>query len=168
MHLVWGFCKLKYINKLTYIMKAIFTIIFALAPLFNLGVIPVMECLEFEYSNDEYSIENAVADIHVTVYHAVPAQCNADWQHTADMTYLGEDVDDMYRHRIVAVSRDFLTEYGFEMGDTIKVHGLSVPEYNGEWIIHDKMNKRYTNRMDFLVNPGMKAFQRDENVYIWK
>lgn len=148
-------------------MKTLLTLLLVTIPVLSTGY-GTDYCFAYDSDNNDYSIDRSVGGVHVTVYHAVPDQCNSDWQHTADMTYLGDDVNNMYRHRIVAVSRDFLNEYGFEMGDTVRVHGLSVPEYNGEWIIHDKMNKRYSKRMDFLVNPGMKAFQRDEKIYIWK
>ena len=36
------------------------------------------------------------------------------------------------------------------MGDTIRVEGTWV--YDGLWIIHDKMNKRYNDRIDFLTH----------------
>ena len=148
-------------------MKYIFTIIAIFIP-YTVSTTGYDECLSFNAVNDMYSIEESIHSVHITVYHAVAEQCNADWMHTADMTYIGTDVNAMYKHRIVAVSRDLLDEHGLSMGDTIRGHGLSVPEYNGKWVVHDKMNRRYSKRMDFLVNPGMKSFQKNETTYIWK
>ena len=107
-------------------MKATFTIIFTFFYLTISGGSNDF-CFSTDEDNDLYSIENSIPNVHLTVYHAVEEQCNKDWVHTADMTFLGTDVNTMYRHRIVAVSRDLLTEWGLSMGDTIEVRGLSVP-----------------------------------------
>lgn len=82
-----------------------------------------------------------------TVYHAVKWQCNSEYWITADMS----EIDTLHpdRHRWCAVSRDLLKQ-GFSMGDTIRVEGTWV--YDGLWIIHDKMNKRYEDRIDFLTH----------------
>ena len=125
-------------------------------------------CWASDEDNTEYSIENSIPNVKVTVYHAVAAQCNSDWTRTADMTYLGTDPNDMLRHRIVAVSRDLLTEWGLSMGDTITLRGLSVEEYNGKWIVHDKMNKRFTKKIDLLVNLDSPWLSSKEKTYIWK
>ena len=84
-----------------------------------------------------------------TVYHAVKWQCNSQYWITADMSEIDTLQPD--RHRWCAVSRDLLKK-GFSMGDTIRVEGTWV--YDGLWIIHDKMNKRYSDRIDFLIHPS--------------
>ena len=87
--------------------------------------------------------------VHATVYNAVPAQTNSDPGHTAFMFEL--DLDNPYKHRIIAVSRDLLKEY--PKGTKVYVCGTS---YDGVYVVMDKMNKRYTNRIDLLINEDMQ------------
>jgi len=84
-----------------------------------------------------------------TVYNAVPAQTNSDPSHTASMFKL--DLSNPYKHRIIAVSRDLLIK--FPMGTRVRVEGTS---YDGVYTVRDKMNKRYTKRIDILINVGMR------------
>ena len=42
------------------------------------------------------------------------------------------------------------------MGDTIMVKGANN-RFNGKWVIRDVMNKRFTNRIDFLISSKAKA-----------
>jgi 3D (Asp-Asp-Asp) domain-containing protein len=95
-----------------------------------------------------------------TVYNAVPEQTNSDPGHTASMFKL--DLSNPYKHRIIAVSRDLLIE--FPMGTRVEVSGTS---YDGVYTVEDKMNKRYNNRIDILINVGMKI-GKWENVKITK
>lgn len=87
--------------------------------------------------------------VHATVYHAVPEQTNEDPGHTAFMFKL--DLSNPYKHRIIAVSRDLLSE--FPKGTKVRVCGTT---YDGIFVVMDKMNKRYTNRIDLLINQGMR------------
>lgn len=87
--------------------------------------------------------------VHATVYNAVPEQTNSDPGHTAFMFEL--DLSDPYKHRIIAVSRDLLTQY--PAGTKVFVEGTS---YDGIYTVNDKMNKRYTNRIDLLINLDMQ------------
>lgn len=84
----------------------------------------------------------------VTVYHAVPEQCNEDPGHTASMFKL--DLENPYKHRIIAVSRDLLPEYPF--GSCVRIEGTS---YDGVYQVQDLLNKRYTKRIDILINKSM-------------
>ena len=95
-----------------------------------------------------------------TVYNAVPAQTNSDPSHTASMFKL--DLSNPYKHKIIAVSRDLLVK--FPMGTKVKIEGTS---YDGIYVVEDKMNKRYTKRIDILINVGMKI-GKWENVIITK
>ena len=88
-------------------------------------------------------------NVHATVYNAVVEQCNSDPEHTAFMFKL--DLSDPYKHRIIAVSRDLLNE--FPNGTKVYVSGT---KYDGIFTVRDKMNKRYTNRIDILINTNMK------------
>lgn len=97
-------------------------------------------------------IDSVVADpetrVIATVYNAVPAQCNNDPGHTASMFKL--DLGNPYRHKIIAVSRDLLKEFPY--GTKVKVSGTS---YDGIYTVEDTMNRRYTNRIDILINLDM-------------
>ena len=84
-----------------------------------------------------------------TVYNAVPAQTNSDPGHTASMFKL--DLSNPYKHKIIAVSRDLLKKYPIH--SKVKVSGTA---YDGVYVVEDKMNKRYTKRIDILINVGMK------------
>ena len=73
---------------------------------------------------------------------------------TPDITATGFviDLNNPKKHRIVAVSRD-LEKIGFVMGSKICVENAGP--MNGVWYIEDRMNKRWKNKIDFLVNLDM-------------
>ena len=83
-----------------------------------------------------------------TVYNAVPEQTNSDPEHTAFMFRL--DLSNPYKHRIIAVSRDLLIKY--PEGTKVCISGTN---YDGVYTVMDKMNKRYTKRIDILINEDM-------------
>lgn len=87
--------------------------------------------------------------VHATVYNAVPAQTNSDPGHTATMFEL--DLSNPYKHRIVALSRDLLKKFPY--GTMVQIEGT---KYDGCYIVEDTMNKRYTNRIDLLINEDMQ------------
>lgn len=88
-------------------------------------------------------------DVHATVYNAVPEQTNSDPSHTATMFRL--DLSNPYKHRIVALSRDLLKIYPYH-----SIVCITGTAYDGEYIVEDTMNKRYTNRIDLLINSEMQ------------
>ena len=57
-------------------------------------------------------------------------------------------------HRIIAVSRD-LEVKGFKMNSIVVVSNAG--DMDGLWVIRDRMNKRWTNRIDFLVDETLKG-----------
>lgn len=85
-----------------------------------------------------------------TVYHAVKEQCNSDPGHTASMFKL--NLKSPYSHKIIAVSRDLLDEYPF--GSLVVLEGTL---YDGVYQVQDVLNKRYIERIDILINPGMRT-----------
>ena len=95
-----------------------------------------------------------------TVYNAVVEQTNSDPSHTASMFKL--DLKNPYKHKIIAVSRDLLIKY--PMGTRVRIEGTN---YDGVYIVEDKMNKRYTKRIDILINKEM-SIGKWENVKITK
>jgi 3D (Asp-Asp-Asp) domain-containing protein len=97
-----------------------------------------------------------------TIYHADPSQTNYDHLTTASLKTINEK--NPYAHRWIAVSRD-LEELGFVFGTKVLI--LGADELDGIWTVEDRMNKRYTKRIDFLVNKKTKP-QKWENIRIIK
>ena len=93
-----------------------------------------------------------------TCYHAVAGQCNEDYLRTAG-GYEICSTDSAYSHRYMAVSRDMLKEFPY--GTLVEVTECPIDEYRGAWLVVDCMNRRYTNTVDFLVNPGMPLMKED-------
>ena len=56
------------------------------------------------------------------------------------------------QHRIIAVSHDLKKKW--KWGTRVRVRGAG--KYNGEYRVHDLMNKRYKKRIDVLVGRGDK------------
>lgn len=86
-----------------------------------------------------------------TIYHAVPGQTDDTPNITA--TGFTINMDNPRSHNLIAVSRD-LEKKGFTMGQKVCV--TNAGPMNGIWTIRDRMNKRWTNRIDFLVNTNRK------------
>ena len=82
-----------------------------------------------------------------TVYHAVEGQTDS----TPLITASGKKINanNPASHKWIAVSRD-LEPLGFVLGAKVIVSGAG--NMDGVWIVQDRMNKRWTHRIDFLVN----------------
>ena len=82
-----------------------------------------------------------------TVYHAVEGQTDD----TPLITASGKHIDpsNPASHKWIAVSRD-LEKLGFVFGTKVIVE--CAGEMNGIWTVQDRMNRRWTHRIDFLVN----------------
>lgn len=87
-----------------------------------------------------------------TIYHADPKQCNDDYLTTASLKKINSKSPGS--HRWIAVSRD-LEKHGFVFGAKVCVENAGV--MNGIWTVEDRMNKRWKNRIDFLVDYDIKA-----------
>ena len=98
------------------------------------------------------AIAQTPAIVTATIYHAVKEQTNEDYLTTAS----GANIDSLNpeRHRYLAVSRDLET-LGFTLGTSVQVTGAG--ELSGVWHIEDRMNKRWTKRIDFLVDTSRKG-----------
>ena len=72
-----------------------------------------------------------------------------------------------YKHpgssRVIAVSPDMLKRYPFHTRVLIKGAG----KLDGKWIVEDIMNKRFTKRIDFLINWKVKH-NKFNNIIITK
>jgi len=89
-----------------------------------------------------------------TVYQAVESQCDS----SPLVTAFGYKIDpkDPGKHRYIAISRDL--ESVFSPGDSVYVEGTypyndtcKIPVYDGIWIIADRMNARFTDKVDLLI-----------------
>ena len=85
-----------------------------------------------------------------TVYHAVIEQTDSTPFVTASMKHINPE--NPAGHRWIAVSRD-LEKLGYTFGASVCIEGISR-EFDGDWTVQDRMNKRFTKRIDFLVNVG--------------
>lgn len=120
---------------------------------------PVESSCHFDYIElprqlDSLSISRA------SVYQAIPEQTNHDNLTTASGFKLNPYFDH-YQYRILAVSRDLLTI--FEYGDSVLVSGTI--DFDGWWYVHDTMNKRYTNTVDFLTDLGTYTLYTNITLY---
>lgn len=95
---------------------------------------------------------DVIASVTGTIYQPVTAQCDNSPLITADNSKICLTALNKRELRWVALSRNLLRRWGgsFNYGDTIYVHHPN-DSIRGEWIIHDTMNRRYKNRIDFLV-----------------
>lgn len=72
---------------------------------------------------------------------------------TADLSYVEPEKVESGEHRWIAISRDLKEKFKF--GDTVIVNSSDIPKLNGEWVVKDLMNKRWTMKIDFLmIAPG--------------
>jgi hypothetical protein len=92
----------------------------------------------------------------VTVYNAVPEQCNTDVNHTASMFRL--DLKNPEKHKIVALERTFMQKNGIEFGDLIMIKGTYMGLQDGVFQVQDLMNKRFAgmDKVDVLVSNNVK------------
>lgn len=67
------------------------------------------------------------------------------------------------KHKIIAISRDLIGKYN--LGDSVNVIGTG--KYDGIYYIQDKMHKKWSKKIDILINPrdGINKFY---NVVICK
>lgn len=110
------------------------------------STIEVLEPVKLDYK--DFIPKEEVHEVLATKYNPVPEQCWGDPTITADMSKIDLEALDRHELKWIAVSRDLLSYYSY--GDTVLVNS-SIERLNGKWIIHDTMNKRWTNRIDFLV-----------------
>ena len=87
-----------------------------------------------------------------TIYHATPEQTDSTPHITASNKII--DLGNPLKHRWIAVSRD-LEEKGLTFG--VKVCVTGAGNLDGIWTVQDRMNKRWSHRIDFLVNQDMKG-----------
>jgi len=109
---------------------------------------------------DEIEIEIDYGDtiiVKATMYQATPFQCDDSPDKTADQTKI-PNVDSCSHLNWIAVSQDLLwfNEGPIRYGDTVYV---IAGHKTGYYIVHDAMNKRWTNRIDFLESIGVETYR---------
>ena len=104
-----------------------------------------------------------------TYYNAVEAQCDSDPLVTADNSLINLNKLKDNKIRWIACSRDLLSRWGGPLcyGDTIYVEHENS-KVKGKWVVHDSMNKRFKNRIDFLVAEGERFPGVSRNITIYK
>ena len=95
---------------------------------------------------------NAEVVVDATIYHAVEGQTDSTPLITASGKHINPN--NPAGHRWIAVSRD-LEKLGFVFGEKVLVTGAE--QMDGVYVVEDRMNKRWTKRIDFLVNETMKG-----------
>ena len=94
----------------------------------------------------------SMVSVVATIYHAVPSQTDSTPLITASNRHINPD--NPQGHRWIAVSRD-LEDLGYTFGTKVCV--MNAGNMDGVWEIQDRMNKRFTKRIDFLVNEEMRG-----------
>jgi hypothetical protein len=104
-----------------------------------------------------------------TYYNPVESQCDGSPLITADGSKINVEKLKNNKIRWVALSRNLLQRWGgpFNHGDTIDVYHSNTT-VNGKWVVHDVMNKRAKNKIDFLVALGNKFPGKTRNIIIKK
>lgn len=144
----------------------IFLIIFFLHTHFT-GTPNIIETYELELPEIEV-VDNRVYSVYATAYHATVAQCDATPLITADGSRINKH--DPAGHRWIAVSQDMIGTY-FNYGDTVLVTNTHYEKngnvirdggvYDGIWIVHDCMNRKWKMQIDFLINTGDPLISQD-------
>ena len=103
----------------------------------------------YDYSEDP-DWKLLCSDTEATVYHATPEQCNNDIKNTASMFQL--NLEDPESHKIIAMERTMMKQYGLKYGDLVKIEGAGPRD--GIYQIQDTMNKKFAgkHKIDFLIN----------------
>lgn len=99
-------------------------------------------------------------DAHIvcaTMYYAVPSQCDSDPLTTAGMYQINPKKAS--EHKWIAMSRNMIARWGgeFKYGDYVQIKGAGHKD--GVYKVVDTINKRFTNRIDFLETKGTKPYK---------
>jgi 3D (Asp-Asp-Asp) domain-containing protein len=80
-----------------------------------------------------------------TTYKANSTETDEDPHITASGFVI--DMDNPYKHRLIAISRDLKRKWKF--GTKVLIQGTG--EHDGVYYVRDLMNKRYKKRVDILI-----------------
>ncbi len=107
--------------------------------LFNVALISLL----LSCNKKEEYVETV--SVSASIYHPVAEQTSPKIQTASGLSI---NKKNPIKHKWMAVSRD-LYKCGFIFGKYVHVSGTGY--YDGIWIVQDLMNKRWTNKVDFLV-----------------
>lgn len=101
-------------------------------------------------------VDNKVHWVYATAYHPVKEQTDNMPLITAD----GSRINPLNpkEHKWIGISQDLLKYFNY--GDTVLVRNAGK-EFDGVWIIHDCMNKKWKKRIDFLVGKQDGLISKD-------
>lgn len=107
--------------------------------------------------SETISVSSHTFDVPVaSVYWGVESQTDSSPTKTASQ----KTFDPVNTPRWIALSRDIQKNYNLKFGDAIWVDG--PPEVEGWWYFEDYMNKRWCNKIDFLMPIGYMNLYKDE------
>ena len=92
-----------------------------------------------------------------TMYQPVASQCDDNPLITADGSRINPKRAS--EQKLVALSRNLLSRFGgtFKYGDYVEIKGAGHKD--GIYRVVDTMNKRFTNRIDFLETAGTQRYK---------
>lgn len=112
---------------------------------------------EFKSSTKSDTITGTPHKVVATMYFPVTSQCDSDPLLTAGMYKINpKHASDQ---KFIAMSRDMIARWGgeFHYGDFVKITGAGHKD--GIYKVVDTMNKRFTNRIDFLETKGTDPYK---------
>jgi 3D (Asp-Asp-Asp) domain-containing protein len=137
----------------------------------------ILSCLPREYTISRTIInpirtiveKPVIRKVIGTYYHADVGQTDARPLETADGHIIDQSKLRSGKLRWIALSRDLIDRYGghFSYGDRVYVYHPDK-RIRGWWILHDTMNKRFKNRIDFLIDKTVVFPGRTEGILISK
>jgi 3D (Asp-Asp-Asp) domain-containing protein len=106
------------------------------------------------------TIRSAQCQVTATCYYPVTSQCDSDPLVTAGMYKINPDSASEYKW--IAMSRDLIKRWNgnFNYGDLVEIRGAGHKD--GIYKVVDTMNKRFTNRIDFLEKTGTKQYKFED------
>jgi len=95
----------------------------------------------------------ASLNVTATAYNSVDTQTDG----SPHVGAWGDDLDAAVQPgiRVIAVSQDLLAEHGLRRGQGVRIHGLK-----GEFVVLDKMPKRWTHRIDIYMQKDVRAARK--------
>ena len=125
-----------------------------ISTIFKVGIVIWLIIIVIEIAKIQKDIRElkrtTIGKVTVTMYQPESRQTDSSPYITASGFKL--DRKNPKKDRVIAVSRDLMQKLDF--GDTVILEGIG--EWDGEYVVHDLMNKRFKNRIDILINPKDK------------
>lgn len=119
---------------------------------------------DIELKSPSIKSNKVVTHVTLTCYQPVAAQCNSDYLHTADNSFI--DLKKLKKGELkwVAISQDLL--WLIPMGSKVKITNEKTGKCYGTFTVKDKMNKRWDHRMDILIHPNSPERIYAENIRV--